>query len=64
MAAKAILVDDERMGQVQDAAAMGVALGYQLRLAGIVAEIVDNVGFPVGSTMRGIGRVGLRAGSR
>jgi hypothetical protein len=60
VAAKAILVDDERMGQVQDAAAMGVALGYQLRLAGIVAEIVDNVGFPVGSTMRGIGRVESR----
>src|SRR3954452_2569679 len=34
-----------------------VSLGYQLGLAGIVAEIVDNVGFPIGSTMRGIGRV-------
>jgi hypothetical protein len=36
---------------------MSVALGYQLGLAGVVAEIVDNVGFPIGSTMRGIGWV-------
>jgi len=57
VAAKAILGDDERMGQVQDAAAMGVALGYQLGLGRIVAEIVDNVSFPIGRAMRRIGRV-------
>ena len=39
---------------------MGVALGHQLGLGRIVAEIVDNVGFPIGSTMRGIGRVESR----
>src|SRR6185436_18093829 len=45
------------MGQVQDAVAMGIALGYQLGLAGIIAKIVDNVSFPIGSTVRRIGRV-------
>ena len=49
VAAKAILGDDERMGQVQDAAAMGFALGHQLGLGRIIAEIVDNVGFPIGT---------------
>ena len=57
MAAKAILGDDERCDKFRTRPPWVSRSVTNSVLLGIVAEIVDNVGFPIGSTMRRIGRV-------